>query len=361
MPVYLSKPVTATPSEQFTQSDIMTFMLEDSSLSEEDERKVKAVYKESGITYRHSVLSRFRKKEISIDKEQILTTTKDRMGVYAKEALKTGNQLMARIQSETLVDHLLDVQQITHLVWVSCTGMTAPGLETEILRLYPFQPAIQVTAFNFMGCHGFFHALRFGSAVVQSEPDAVVLVLCVELCTLHFKSNSTEDQILANSLFGDGGAATLILGRRYSGQSVEIKKLAQRYVHSSADQMAWQIGEHGFDMRLSRKLPITISTHILSSLIPLWDSEFQLHLLNAWILHPGGKRILDMLQTSLGIPDSGMQPSRNVLQLVGNVSSASVLFALSQFMETKEKLASGKGLMLGIGPGLAIESAVFVY
>jgi predicted naringenin-chalcone synthase len=283
------------------------------------------------------------------------------MEVYAVEAFKMGMNLMEKIQTETLPDQGLDIRQITHLVWVSCTGMTAPGIESEILRQLPFHPSIQITAFNFMGCHGFFHALRFGSAVVKSEPDAVVLVLCVELCTLHFKANSTEDQILANSLFGDGGAATLILGRRPSGESVEVHNHVQKYVHSSADQMAWQIGEHGFDMRLSRKLPASVFGHIVSALEKLWDANIRPDTLNAWILHPGGKRILDMLQSALSIPDTGMEPSREVLRLVGNVSSASVLFALRHFLEIKEKPVSGNGLLLGIGPGLAIESVIFVY
>jgi predicted naringenin-chalcone synthase len=334
-------------------------MLEDSSLSETDERKVRAVYKESGIESRHSVLNRFHDR--TLRSNEITATTQQRMEVYSKEALKTGIQLMSGLQTETLPDQRINIGQITHLVWVSCTGMTAPGLETEILRLFPFQPFIQVTAFNFMGCHGFFHALRFGSAVVQSEPDAVVLVLCVELCTLHFKTNSTEDQILANSLFGDGGAATLIFGCRPPGQSVEIKKQVQKYVHSSADQMAWQIGAHGFDMKLSRKLPLSVSRHIVSALEMLWDASFQPESLSAWILHPGGKRILDILQKALIISDLGMKPSREVLRMVGNVSSASVLFALRQFLETKDEQTSGHGLMLGMGPGLAIESAVFVY
>ncbi len=333
-------------------------MLEDSSLSEVEERKVKAVYKESGIDFRHSVLNSFHDRSLNRDVDR--SSTRQRMEVYASEALKTGLQLMERLQTETLSDKAIHMSQITHLIWVSCTGMTAPGLETEILRRFPFQPFIQVTAFNFMGCHGFFHALRFASAVVQSDQNAVVLVLCVELCTLHFKTNSTEDQILANSLFGDGGAATLIFGCRPPGQSVEVKKQVQKYVHSSADQMAWQIGEHGFDMRLSRKLPLSVSSHILSALEMLWDASFQADSLNTWILHPGGKRILDLLQTALQIPDIGMKPSREVLRMVGNVSSASVLFALRQFLETNAE-SSGNGLLLGIGPGLAIESAVFVY
>jgi predicted naringenin-chalcone synthase len=339
----------------------MAFMLADSNLSEEEERKVKAVYKESGIGYRHSVLSRFRMRDKALRKNEIPESTRQRMEVYAQEALNTGRQLMESLQTETLPEQGINIGHITHLVWVSCTGMTAPGLETEILRRFPFHESIQATAFNFMGCHGFFHALRYGSSVVQSEPGAVVLVLCVELCTLHFKTNYTEDQILANSLFGDGGAATLILGDRPSGPSLEIRKQVQKYVHSSADQMAWQIGEHGFDMRLSRKLPLSVSRHILSSIDRLWESGIQKDSLNAWILHPGGKRILDMLQSALNIPDLGMNPSREVLRMVGNVSSASVLFALRQFLETKNEQASGNGLMLGIGPGLAIESAVFVY
>jgi predicted naringenin-chalcone synthase len=359
MPVFITKPVTAIPPERYTQSEIMAYMLEDFSLSEEEERKVRAVYKESGIGYRHSVLSRFR--DPAKHNDEISANTQQRMAVYADESLKTGLQLMANLQAETLPEQGINVGQITHLVWVSCTGMTAPGLETEILRRFPFHPSIQVTAFNFMGCHGFFHALRYGTSVVQSEPGAVVLILCVELCTLHFKTNSTEDQILANSLFGDGGAATLVLGNRPSGPSLEIRKQVQKYVHSSADQMAWQIGEHGFDMRLSRKLPVAVSRHILSALDKLWDTDIQKEALNAWILHPGGKRILDVLQKALNIPDQGMRPSREVLRMVGNVSSASVLFALRQFLETKTEQASGNGLMLGIGPGLAIESAAFVY
>ena len=361
MSVYLTKPVLHLPPEKYAQSDILNFMLSESGLSDMDRRKIQSVYKDSGIDYRNSVFPWFRSGDSKKEFDYSMIETRERMEIYSKEASHIGSELVQKIQNGDHTTQGVDLNSITHVVWVSCTGLTAPGIETTVLKNFSFSKDIQCTAFNFMGCHGFFHALRFGSLVVQNNPNAKVLILCVELCTLHFQKNTSEDQILANSLFADGGAAVLLFGMKPEEPHVKIEKQSQSYFHDSSDQMAWTLGTHGFDMRLSRKLPVSVSNNIHHTIEKLLEvGGVGLNQLKAWIFHPGGKRILDLLQSALHLSEQDLKSSREVLRMNGNVSSASVLFALHHFLENNQNNFSEYGLMLGLGPGLAMETALFV-
>jgi predicted naringenin-chalcone synthase len=359
MPVFLSRPVLCLPDNCYPQEQIKEFMLSEPGITESGVRKIQSVYKESGIGFRYSVSGGFGKPDSPGQFRN--DPTPARMEVYEKEALILGTRLVQKMELEFAEVPDFSLQSITHLVWVSCTGLVAPGHETGILNHFSFHPDVQATAFNFLGCHGFFHALRYASSVVRSQPEAKVLVLCVELCTLHFKSGDSEDQLLANSLFGDGAAGVLVSGKETEIPSVQILKQSQSYFADSASRMAWTLGEHGFDMRLSRKLPVAVASHIRETLEKLVAGTETLPLdFGAWIFHPGGKRILDLLQSTLGLTDGDLFASREALRLVGNVSSGSVLFALRQFMDQSTRPVSKPGIMLGIGPGLAMESALFV-
>lgn len=352
-PVFIGKPSLAVPGYCFTQAEVLRFMQSQAGESSAVSRKLRAVYRESGIARRYSVLPSFGQNSGEADGIAGLSTP-ERMRLYESGALALGLQALENWTQENA--SFCRPQEVTHLVWVSCTGLLAPGMETLVRQNPGFGPHLQTTAFNFMGCHGFFHAFRFAAAQVRAEPRSRVLVICTELCTLHFQDNDSDDRILANSLFGDGAAAVLIGGESEAGRpGILALEQIQHYEREEASQMAWMLGTHGFGMKLSRNLPDAVSRLVPGMANRLFPEErlpADLH----WIVHPGGKRILDHLSPLCG--ENGLRFSREALRNVGNVSSAGILFALREFLSAP--LQNEKpGILLGVGPGLALEAVSF--
>jgi predicted naringenin-chalcone synthase len=353
-PVFIGKPSVAVPGYCFTQAEVLRFMQSQAAEGSVSSRKLLAVYRDSGIDRRYSVLPAFGQNSGNRAGISGLSTP-DRMRHYEAEALRLGLRVLETWNKENA--GFCSQGDITHLVWVSCTGLLAPGMETLIRQNPGFSPHLQTTAINFMGCHGFFHALRFAAAQVRAEPRSRVLVVCTELCTLHFQDNDSDDRILANSLFGDGAAAVLIGGEPEAGRpGILALEQIQHYEREEASQMAWMLGTHGFGMKLSRKLPDAVSRLVpgmVDRLFPEKQPRKGLH----WIIHPGGKRILDQLSPLCG--ENVLRCSREALRNVGNVSSASILFALREFLSVHMQQGE-PGILLGVGPGLALEAVSFV-
>jgi len=361
MQSYLSFLQILTPSFSYPQGDICNFMLGNSPDDKWIRRSLTSVYQNSGIENRYSVLEDFNEGQGDFFNNKEIPTTSSRMNTYAIEARKLGLELVKMVEEKMTQCHS-SLKEITHLVWVSCTGQTAPGMETVMVHNFRFSDQIQATAFNFLGCHGFFHGLRFAKSVVESNPKAKVLVMCVELCTLHFQPKWDIDHILANGIFGDGAASIVVSAEKLEKNSIEIKNQSQSYFHFAAEDMAWSLGETGFEMKLSQELPQSVESSIQHALDQLFKSSgLNNESIQHWILHPGGKRILDKVQEVLSLHPGQLKYSRKALETVGNVSSASVLFALQHFLSQNPNPKGEQGVLLGIGPGLSIESAQFVY
>jgi predicted naringenin-chalcone synthase len=361
MPAFLSFLTTKTAQYAYPQSEIQDFMLGHAPDDTWIRRSVLSVYQHSGIQTRFSVLPDFKEGNGNFFKQMPAPATSVRMQTYAKEANVLAFDLVKTIQLK-LEANKSNIQEITHVAWVSCTGQLAPGMEVELVHQFKFSKNIQATAFNFLGCHGFFHALRYSKAIAGSDPKAKVLIVCLELCTLHFQPKWDIDHILANAIFGDGTAGVIVSSQKLEEKSIEISHQSQAYFHFAADDMAWSLGETGFEMKLTQELPNSVETSIQHALDGLFRvSGLEIEKVKNWIIHPGGKRILDKVQEVLGLHHSETQYSRKALERVGNVSSASVLFALEQFLLCKPNPENQSGVLMGIGPGLTIESASFVY
>jgi predicted naringenin-chalcone synthase len=320
-------------------------------------RSLSAIYASSGISSRHSVLEDFKlEKEGSFVNQNAIPDTGTRMKKYEQEARNLIQTLFQKAEN-----HSFNFEKISHIVWVSCTGQTAPGMETWLLRQNGFSKKVQATAFNFLGCHGFFHALRYAKTIVSENREHQVMVVCLELCTLHFQPKWDADHLLANALFGDG-AAMVLVNARPEKSSLKIKSQSQSYFHHAADDMTWNIGNHGFEMRLSQELPHQVELALGQSIAwQLEGTQLDFQDLSHFIIHPGGKRILDKVEEVLSLPHQKLAHSRKALQTVGNVSSASILFALQQFLNSEQKPNPGLGIMLGVGPGLSLETALFEF
>jgi predicted naringenin-chalcone synthase len=262
---------------------------------------------------------------------------------------------------------------ITDLVVVSCTGASAPGVDLELIDRLGLSPSVRRTHVGFMGCHGAINGLRVGDAIVRSElaqdRAASVLVVCVELCTLHLQHDFRPDGVVANALFGDGAAGVVLSGETRGpgaggpsagGQGSvaagwRVRARARRLLEGTREAMSWRVGDHGFVMSLAEDVPALIGRS-LGPWLRSWLSEQGIERASfgsvGWAVHPGGPRILDVVRDSLGLEECSLAPSRGVLREHGNMSSPTVLFIADRLMRGGEH---DRVVLLAFGPGLCAE------
>lgn len=343
----------ASPGEPISQSEIARFMQTAHQLDELDSRKLGFLYKMSGIEFRHSVLDDFEKKDYRefsfFPKNKELSPfpgTKARMEIFQKEA--PGLALQA---SQTALSQAgVSPEQITHLILVSCTGMLAPGIEMTLMNTLGIQDSAERFCIHFMGCYAAFSGIRLADKIIKAEPEAQVLLVSVELCTLHFQKEYTEDNLLANSLFADGAAAALI---RKDSKGLKINDYLSQVLREGEEDMAWGIGDFGFEMKLSKYIPNLLDNGI-RELSGLFERKFNFSRISHFAIHPGGKQILQKVQEAFGLPSSVNDHAMEVLRQFGNMSSATILFVLERMI--KDPKVSGDILSLGFGPGLTLET-----
>jgi len=278
-------------------------------------------------------------------------TTAQRMAVYAEE---TG-PLALSAADRALRQATTAPAEITHLITVSCTGFTAPGVDQTLIRGLGLPPTVQRTHVGFMGCHGAINGLRVAQAFAEADLSARVLLCAVELCTLHYHYGWDPQRVVANALFADGAAA-VVGGAGGADEGWRIERTGSCVLPDSAQDMGWTIGDHGFEMRLSKRVPGLIARHLRPSLTE-WLNRFGLQPgdIRAWAVHPGGPRILQAVEETLELKGEELAVSRAVLAEFGNMSSPTVLFILDRM---RQQNAPRPCLMLGFGPGLVAEAAL---
>ncbi len=244
---------------------------------------------------------------------------------------------------------------ITHLVSVSCTGLAAPGVDVELVRALGLSAGVQRVNIGFMGCHGAIVALRTARAICDSDASARVLIVCVELCTLHMQRTARVDQHVANALFGDGAAACVVSGAP-EARGLGLRASTSRLFDASEDAMGWHIEDHGFAMRLDRGVPALLERE-LGGWVGAWIEGVLTPTERAslnWCVHPGGPRVLEAVERGLGLAAEALEASRAVLAEHGNMSSATVLFILRRLGFARPTA------LIAFGPGLTGEAIVCV-
>ena len=247
-------------------------------------------------------------------------------------------------------------QSITHLITVTCTGMFAPGLDIELIKALNLTPNIDRNSINFMGCNAAILALKNVDNICRSNPDAKVLIVSTELCTLHFQKKYNDDYILSNMLFGDGSAAALITSKpsEMGGKSVKIDSFNSLILHKGYNDMAWQLSETGFLMNLTSYVSGMIKDNIK---LMLDSIHIEPNAIDYWAIHPGGKKIVDDFFETLHIDSSKAAESYDILKNYGNMSSPTVLFVLKQVIEKNASSKKGETIFsAAFGPGLSIET-----
>ena len=358
---------TSNPSNKFSQEQIFEFMKDAHQLNEENARRLHKLYQVSGIAHRYSVLNDFGAGKGSYEffgndaGLQPFPTTAQRGAIFQKTAL---NLCLSAIDHCLSKLKTFDVKQVTHLITVSCTGMYAPGLDIEIVEKLGLKPSVERTCINFMGCYGAFNALKVADYICKAEPKANVLIVDVELCTLHFQKENTLDNWLANSLFADGASAILVQSETYAKEKVfELDTFYTEVVTEARNEMAWKIGDHGFEMQLTNKVSKQIKSGIKGVAEKLLEkAKLTFDNIETYAIHPGGRKILEVCDEVFGLSDDELEASYNVLKNFGNMSSTTIIFVLEELGRKASAQQSGKNILsFAFGPGLTFESMILKY
>ncbi len=349
---------TEVPEFCHRQEDIVHFMSTVYGIDDIEKRKLSYLYKHSDIEKRYSVIDDFGLAANEWDfvpqnPAAPFPNMEERMAVYNQTAPGLSIKAIASCVSGHIVP-----TEITHLITVSCTGMSAPGLDLQIAEAMGLAPNIFRTSVNFMGCYAAVHGLKLAKLICDSTPNANVVVVATELCTIHFQKEYTPDNVASSLLFADGCAAVLVSNTVTSGNSLALKGFYSHVQYKGKKDMAWELSSKGFLMTLSGYIPHLVEEDINS----LVDNALQYYGLamddiTNWCIHPGGKKILDVIEKKLQLGKEALQIPRKILSEYGNMSSPTILFVLQQCMQAPAK-PNTNIFGLAFGPGLTMETFI---
>ena len=333
---------------QHKQEEIINFMQSFYQFNDVDLRKIKWLYRKSGIDYRYSALPDFTgtKKPILFKDNNHEVSLTNRMDVFNVEALCLGKQLIETFPDEQIND-------VTHLITITCTGLSAPGLELELLR--HLNENCTQRAINFMGCYAAIHGMKQAHEICALHSNAKVLVVDIELCTLHFQYNTQPDLVNSAMIFGDGAAAWMVEAQAERG--LRILGAYNKVLRSESDKMAWYPSETGFLMQLSSYIPDVIGANI-KSLINDAINYYKIEEDFKYCIHPGGLRILDEIEKAMELGDNALQSSYEIMKEYGNMSSPTIIYVLNRMWEQNRIPKGKKVLLIAFGPGLSIETVL---
>ncbi|PIQ61237.1 MAG: type III polyketide synthase [Bacteroidetes bacterium CG12_big_fil_rev_8_21_14_0_65_60_17] len=376
------------PEHEYAQEDIRTMLGRGLEPGSREARFMERIYRQSDIDTRYSVIPDYRQHGPDgvffdgYDGRWQKPTTGQRNAIYARQAPALFERAArGAAQAARRAGSDVELANVTHVITVSCTGFMAPGPDFELVKRLGLPPSTARMHFGFMGCYAAIPALRTAATIVTAHPEAVVLVACVELCTLHLQADNTEiDALVSASVFADGGAAALVAAAP-PGHGYHLDSFHSHVAPGSEADMAWTIGDNGFDMVLSTYVPDILEANVPDLLAGAGIEQGAAGAtgkdVDIWAVHPGGRAILDKVARGLeldrpsgesrlsGNRDDGwtdpLAASRRVLRSYGNMSSPTILFVL-------EDLLTGEGAAVGppdaavcalaFGPGLTVETAM---
>lgn len=370
MTVHLRSLETAVPTTVLIQHEARDVFAAQPGLTRLGSRLVATCFDSAAIDTRYTAV-----RELSLDYRTddpqffdpstgllLNPSTKVRNDIFATEATALFNEA-----ARSAVDSCKGIgpEDITHLITVSCTGFFNPGPDYKIVRELGLNPSVQRFHLGFMGCYAAFPALRAAKHFCDADPEAVVLVVCAELCSLHVRTSNDPDTIMGSALFADGAAAAVVSARDLGGEPplMRIDQMETVLTPVGEESMAWNIGDHGFEMILGNYVPHIIEEHITGALEPYFGvsgplSGVQYQDLPHWAIHPGGRSILDKVQHRLELSDEQLVPAREVLRNYGNMSSSTVLFVMRHILD--QPGGEGEGICsMAFGPGLTVETGLF--
>lgn len=362
MTPYIHHIETLVPAHGYRQEEL-SGQMEQWLTDPVGKRIARQLFRRSGIQQRYSVLPDFAPGAVAElypagpDGRRIEPSTQERNRAYIRLAgalsVEVARRALANSEGFSPAD-------ITHVVTASCTGFFNPGMDYKIVTELGLSPATERYNIGFMGCYAAFPALRMAQQFCQAQPDAVVLVVCLELCTLHLQLQPDADTLLANALFADGVAAAIVSARPPTGRrpSLALRQFFSALAPEGRGDMAWEIGNSGFNIVLSSYVPDIIAANVQGIVEEaLARSHWQVADIERWAIHPGGKAILDKLESALQLSPDQLRAPREVLRDFGNMSSATILFVLQRLLE-QDGTSAQRVCAMAFGPGLTIETGL---
>ena len=355
---------TGVPNHKHLQTDLFSYADEVYNNSEDDTRKLGFLYRQSGIEYRHSVLADFTEPAeartfFSADKEvNEVPSIEERMAIYDRFAAELSVDTINKCISGKIKN-----DEITHLITVSCTGMSAPGLDLQVMEMMNLPHTIVRTSVNFMGCYAAIHEMKIADAFCNSSENANVVVVCTEFCTLHFQKEISIDNMTSSLLFADGCAAILMQGHN-AGKGLKLENFYSDVIFKGKNDMSWQLSTNGFLMTLSGYIPELIKADfeqlVATALQKTNRSQSDV---TDWCIHPGGKKILQSIAQSLQLEKESFAASYKVLNDYGNMSSPTILFVLKKILDQIVENDQQEAVIFGaaFGPGLTMETFTATY
>jgi predicted naringenin-chalcone synthase len=358
MSVWIAGIGTSLPPHCISSSDAAEIAKRFACTARAQERLLATMYRRAGVETRHSVVLNASTGDLALrqsfygDQDP---TTRDRLLRYEAEAGKLG----VAAGRAALEDAGIAPERVTHLVTVSCSGFHAPGFDIALMKQLSLGPEVARTHVGFMGCHGALNGMRVARGFLEADPGACVLLCAVELCSLHHQYGWDAEKIVANALFADGAAAVVLVAgesRTPSPAPYQVVASGSVLIDDSEDAMTWRIGNHGFEMSLSPRVPELICGH-LRPWLSTWLGRHGLSIetVGSWAVHPGGPRILGAFVEATGLDRAVLDCSHQVLAAYGNMSSPTVVFILDRLRRNNSRRPC---VALAFGPGLAIEAAL---
>ncbi len=359
MPAFVHRIETALPEASYSQERALEFMQEHVATRPAVRRMLRSLYRNSGIERRHSVMGDWdggAGDPLFLGPDGAIASpgTGARNAVYALEARRLFEELAHRLTAD-------EARSVTHVITISCTGFFAPGPDYHVVRALGLPGSTERYHIGFMGCYAAFQGLKLARTICDADPTAVVLVLSVELCTLHMQFSEDTDDLIAGAIFADGASGALVSARPPAEGEValELHSFRSELAPEGEDAMAWTIGDQGFRMKLSTYVPELLG----STMGPLLDrvlgeAGLDRDRIDWWAVHPGGRAILDRVQEAGTIPDHALAASREILRRCGNMSSATILFVLDELLRRGSAQADDRILAMAFGPGLTIETGL---
>ena len=363
-PTYVHHIETAVPPTCYTQDEAR-----DRTKEQIDNRKARRiihrVYNQSGIERRYTAVDSFASETPGLlfalgdDGKVVVPGTAARNAHFAKASKGLSVELARRTLSQCPG---ISPEDVTHVITVSCTGFYNPGPDYYIVRELGLSATVQRYHLGFMGCYAAFPALRMARQFCEADPNAVVLIVCLELCSLHIQLEGDKlDSLVAGSLFADGAASAIVSARTPTGDlpAYLLQALHSDLVVSGEKAMTWEIGDHGFDIVLSSYVPELLGSNIGDLVFPILDQHgVAFEEIDAWAVHPGGRAILDKVRDGLGLDEASISASRRILRDYGNMSSPTILFVLKALLDDRDRSPDGITTAMAFGPGLTVEFAL---
>jgi predicted naringenin-chalcone synthase len=351
---------TAVPAYRHRQEDILPFMQRIYAGDSQVNRKLRFLYQQSGIGWRYSVIPDYTRPAAEwefyppTENLEPFPSLERRMAMYRKYALPLSMTAIQRC-----LDGKLSKAQVTHLITVSCTGVSAPGLDLELVEALGMPVTTFRTSVNFMGCYAAVHALKLAHALITADPRANVLLVCTELCTLHFQQEPSIDNMLSSLLFADGSAAVLMTSDTHPAEGITLSGFYSEIVPGGKSEMTWDLSSTGFQMTLSQYVADLIDADFAGLVGRALDKGgMRKEDIRYWCIHPGGKKILDSIIRNLSLPEGHLDDSYETLKSYGNMSSPTILFVLQRMMARLEYGQPNHIFGAAFGPGLTMETFI---